>query len=223
MHERLAKTWNIDPEIGRNAYPQHLRERPYREHSGKQPGSAGAFLAWNDRPDETVDVFPEGACSCGKDLAGAADVGVRYSHQVTDLPEARAVTTQYDRHEVECACGRVHVADAPPEAAGAPGTVTYGLNFQAWCVFLLVMHHVPVERCADLIESMAGTRPSDGWVHTLLDRAARAVAAANKAIRALILLARVVCGDETPVSCQNSCNVSELVFSVLVRPLSGTR
>jgi transposase len=109
------------------------------------------------------------------------------------------VTTQYDRHGVECVCGRVHVAGVPPEAAGAPGTVTYGLNFQAWCVFLLVMHHVPVERCADIIESMAGTWPSDGWVHGLLERAAEAVAAANKAIRALIILARVVCGDETPV------------------------
>ena len=61
------------------------------------------------------------------------------------------------------------------------------------------MHHVPVERCADIIESMSGTRPSDGWVHALLARAAEAVAAANKTIRALILLARVICGDETPV------------------------
>ncbi len=126
--------------------------------------------------------------------AGARDRGVRYSHQVTGLPEARAQTTQHDRHEVECACGRVHVAD-PPEAAGAPGTVTYGLNFQAWCVFLLVMHHVPVERCADILGSMSGTRPSDGWVHALLERAA----AANTAIRALIILARVICGDETPL------------------------
>ena len=91
------------------------------------------------------------------------------------------------------------VADAPPEAAGAPGTVTYGLNFQAWCVFLLVMHHVPVERCAGILESMSGTRPSDGWVHALLGRAAQAVAAANTTIRALILAARVICGDETPV------------------------
>ena len=131
--------------------------------------------------------------------ATPAILGVRYSHQVTDLPEARAETIQYDRHEVECACGRVHVADAPPEAAGAPGTVTYGLNFQAWCVFLMVMHHVPVERCADILESMSGTRPSDGWVHALLDRAATAVAAANKTIRALIILARVICGDETPL------------------------
>ncbi len=166
---------------------------------GKQPGAPGAYLAWQEHPDKTEDVFPEGSCACGADLAGAADRGVRYSHQVTDLPDAQAVTTQYDRHEVACGCGRVHVADAPPEAAGAPGTVTYGLNFQAWCVFLLVMHHVPVERCADIIESMAGTRPSDGWVHQLLERAARAVAAANKAIRALIILARVICGDETPL------------------------
>ena len=143
--------------------------------------------------------FPEGTCGCGGDLAGARDLGVRYSHQVTDLPEARAETIQHDRHEVECACGRAHVADAPPEAAGAPGTVTYGLNFQAWCVFLMVMHHVPVERCADILESMSGTRPSDGWVHALLARAATAVAAANKTIRALIILARVVCGDETPI------------------------
>ena len=108
------------------------------------------------------------AARAAPDLADASDLGVRYSHQVTDLPEMAAATVQHDRHEVECRCGRVHVADAPPEAAGAPGTVTYGLNFQAWCVFLMVMHHVPVERCAGILESMAGTRPSDGWVHSLL-------------------------------------------------------
>lgn len=29
VHERLAETWNIDPEIGRNAYAQHSREQPH--------------------------------------------------------------------------------------------------------------------------------------------------------------------------------------------------
>jgi transposase len=166
---------------------------------GKQPGAPGAFLAWNEHPDTTEDVFPAGTCGCGADLAGARDLGVRYCHQVAGLPGARTRVTQYDRHEVACGCGRRHVADAPAGASGAPGTVTYGLNFQAWCVFLMVMHHVPVQRCADIIESMTGTRPSEGWVHALLARAARAVAAANKTIRALIILARVICGDETPV------------------------
>jgi len=61
----------------------------------------------------------------------------------------------------------------------------------------MVMHHVPVERCADILESMSGIRRSDGWVHALLGHAARAVAAANTTIRALIILAGVICGDET--------------------------
>jgi transposase len=170
-----------------------------RRKPGKQPGAPGAFLAWSDHPDQAVPHFPQGACACGADLAQARDLGVRYSHQVSDLPQVRAQVIQHDRHEVACGCGRTHVADAPPQASGAPGTVTYGLNLQAWCVFLMVMHHVPVQRCAGIIESVTGTRPSDGWVHGLLERAARAVAAANKAIRALIILARVICGDETPI------------------------
>jgi transposase len=189
-----------DDQPGKTPPPPRKRGGSGRK-PGKQRGAPGAYLAWNDHPDRTVDLFPEGNCQCGADLDQAADRGTVLSHQVNDLPEeVQAQTVQYDRHEVACACGRVHIADAPPEAGGAaPGTVTYGVSFQAWCVFLMVMHHVPVERCADIIESMAGTRPSDGWVHALLARAARAVAAANTTIRALILLARVICGDETPL------------------------
>ena len=188
-----------DDQPGRKPPQRRQRQGGKKRRPGKQPGAPGAYLPWNDHPDDTVPHFPEGTCGCGRNLAGARDLGVRYSHQVTDLPEARAETIQHDRHEVECGCGRIHVAGPPPEAAGAPGTVTYGLNFQAWCVFLMVMHHVPVERCADILGSMSGTRPSDGWVHALLARAAAAVAAANTTIRALIILARVVCGDETPI------------------------
>jgi transposase len=180
--------------------PAPKQRRQQGRRPGKQKGAPGAHLAWNDHPDDTIPHFPHGACPCGADLSGARDLGVRYSHQVTDLPGVKAATIQHDRHEVECGCGRRYVADAPAETGGgAPGTVSYGLNFQAWSVFLMVMHHVPVERCADIIESMSGTRPSDGWVHALLARAATAIAAANKTIRALILLARVICGDETPV------------------------
>jgi len=189
---------SADDQPGRQSPEPKTRRGGGKRKPGKQKGAPGTFLAWREDPDESIPHFPPGTCACGADLADAADLGVKYSHQVTDLPEARAETIQHDRHEVQCACGRRHVAEAPPEAA-APGTVTYGLNFQAWCVFLLVMHHVPVERCADILASMSGTRPSDGWVHGLLERAARAVAAANKAIRALIILARVLCGDETPL------------------------
>jgi hypothetical protein len=88
---------------------------------------------------------------------------------------------------------------APPEA-GAPGTVTYGLNIQAWCVFLLAAHHVPVpQRCAEVIASLTGTRPSGGFVHAMPARAARAVRAVRMLIRALVITAAVTCADETPI------------------------
>src|SRR5215471_9315939 len=83
--------------------------------------------------------------------------------------------------------------------AGMPGTVTYGLAVQALCAYLIAAHAVPVHRCAQLIEAMTGARPSPGFVHSVIGRAAAAVAAANKAIRALIILAHVVSADETPI------------------------
>ncbi|MGH3224106.1 MAG: MarR family transcriptional regulator [Streptosporangiaceae bacterium] len=166
---------------------------------GKQPGAPGSYLTWSDDPDDTVPLFPQGACACGRDLAGAADLGVAASHQVIDTPLVTATVTQYDGHAVECACGRLHQA-APPPDAGAPGRVTYGLNIQAWVVFLMVAHHVPVERCAQIIEPLSGARPSDGFVHAMLARAAKAVRAANMLIRALVITAAVICADETPPS-----------------------
>ena len=165
---------------------------------GKQPGAPGAHLAWSQEPDETVPLFPEGPCPCGLDLAGAADLGVVASRQVIDVPLVAAMVTQYDEHAVRCGCGRVH-EPAPAPGTGQPGTVTWGLNVQALAVFLLVMHHVPVERCAAILEAIMGERPSDGWVHSLLERAARAVRGACLLIRALIITARVVCADETPI------------------------
>jgi transposase len=165
---------------------------------GGQPGAPGSHLAWSASPDETVPHFPQGACGCGADLVAAADLGVAASHQVVDVPLETATVTQHDLHEVACRCGRVHRA-AAPAGAGVAGTVTYGLALQAWCVYLLAAHAIPVHRCAELIEALTGAEPSPGFVHAMIARAAAAVAAANKAIRCLIILAHVISADETPI------------------------
>ena len=86
-----------------------------------------------------------------------------------------------------------------PAGAGMPGTVTYGISLQAWCVYLIAAHAVPVHRCAELIQALTGARPSPGFVHGMLARAAAAVAHANRLIRALIITASVICADETPI------------------------
>jgi transposase len=178
------------------------REKPrrggWKRRPGKQLGAPGSYLAWNQNPDETVDHFPGGTCECGAALEGARDLGVAASHQQVDIPLEIAKVIQHDVHEAACRCGRVHRAGAPA-GAGLAGTVTYGPNLQAWCVFLIAAHAVPVHRCAELIEALTGARPSAGFVHGMIARAGAAVSQANNAIRALIILAPVISADETPI------------------------
>jgi transposase len=66
-------------------------------------------------------------------------------------------------------------------------------------VYLIAAHAIPVHRCAELIEALTGAQPSPGFVHSMIARAAAAVAQANKAIRCLIILAHVICAEETPI------------------------
>src|SRR5437762_963433 len=95
--------------------------------------------------------------------------------------------------------GRASSRALPVRTWPGPRTLTYRPNLQGWCVFLLVMHHVPVERCAGIIEALTGTRPSDGFVHSMIARAAKAVRGVNMLIRALVITAGVLCADETPI------------------------
>lgn len=183
---------------GRKPPREKLRRGVGKRSPGKQPGAPGSHLAWSENPDETIGHFPQGSCECGAGLAGAADLGVAASHQQVEIPLQSARVIQHEVHEVACGCGRVHRA-AAPAGTGAPGTVTYGVNLQAWCVYLIAAHAVPVHRCAELIEALTGARPSPGFVHGMIKRAAAAVAEANKLTRALIILAHVVCADETPI------------------------
>ena len=182
---------------GRQPPPGKPARKAGRRKPGKQPGSPGSHLAWSEDPDDTVPHFPDGTCACGAALSGAADPGVTASHQQVEIPLASAKVIQHDLHAVACGCGKVHQA-ARPGGVGA-ARVSYGPNLQAWCVFLMVAHAIPVHRCAELIESLTGARPSAGFVHAILARAAGQVAGANKLIRALIILAHVVCADETPI------------------------
>jgi transposase len=190
---------SMDGQPGRTR-PGRAKRKPAdgTRRAGKQPGAPGSHLAWRPDPDERVAVVPGGRCGCGADLAAGTDLGVVSSHQQVDIPLVTAKVIQYDRHAVACGCGRVTSAPAPA-GTGTAGTVTYGPNLQAWCVYLMVAHAVPVHRCAALIESLTGARPSAGFVHGMLARAAAAVATANKLIRALIIASDAVSCDETPV------------------------
>jgi hypothetical protein len=164
---------------------------------GKQPGAPGSHLAWTEAPAERVDRFPRGVCGCGADLAAGTDLGVVDRYQQHEIPPVDATITQYDQHAVRCTCGRTHTAARPDGAR--PGPVGYGPNLQAFAVYLMVVHFVPVQRCAALLESLTGAAPSAGFVHGMLARAAGLLTEVDHRIRALITLAHAVCCDETPL------------------------
>jgi len=47
---------------GKTPPQRRARQGGIKRKPGKQPGAPGAFLAWNEHPDKTEDVFPEGIC-----------------------------------------------------------------------------------------------------------------------------------------------------------------
>src|SRR5271166_5685472 len=170
------------------------REEAKNRKRGKQPGAPGAAMSWAE-PDDTRDYYPDGACACGADLAGAADLGVARSFQQLEIPEPSAQRIQHDLHETVCGCGRHHVAARP---AGVPDSpVSTGPNLRALAVYLIVFQHVPVERCRELICDAAGAQVSAGFIHSCLRKAAELAADVVKLIASLITAARVAGFDET--------------------------
>lgn len=149
------------------------------------------------RPDHRVERFPQGRCECGHELAKALDLGIVDRYQQHEIPQISVRITQYDQHQVRCGCGRLHTAPRPDGARC--GLVGYGPNLQAFCVYLMVVHFIPAQRCVELLESLTGAAPSVGFVHGMLCRTAGLLAEVDQRIRALITLAYAVCMDETPL------------------------
>lgn len=176
--------------------PRRGRGGPKRAR-GKQPGTPGTHLGWTDDPDDRRDRFPQGRCDCGHDLAAARDLGIVDRYQSHEIPQVSVKITQYDQHQVECGCGKRHTADRPQGAR--PGPVGYGPNLAAFAVYLMVVHYLPAHRVVALLESLTGTAPSVGFVHSMIGRVAGLLTEVDKRIRALITLAHAVSCDETPL------------------------
>jgi transposase len=176
--------------------PAPKRAKQSGRQRGKQKGAPGSAMPWVAVPDETVPHRPRGCCGCGADLTGAEDTGIERSHQVHDLPEVRIRVWQHDVYRVRCGCGAEYVGALPDEVSAAPSS--YGVNLKSLVVYLLVYQHVPVQRCVQLIADLTGgAGPSDGFVHGMLSRCAKAVAEVVTVIKSLITLAHVAGFDET--------------------------
>jgi transposase len=162
---------------------------------GKQPGSPGAALSQVDNPDRVVWHRPVGCIGCGAVLGSAAAVAAVTRRQVFELPETRLRVVEHRLVSCRCAgCGRVSPPSAPPEV-GAPAQ--YGSSVAALAVYLLVAHHVPVARTAQILADVLGAPVSTGWVAGLTARTATRLSGFADRVHAALRAAPVVHLDET--------------------------
>ena len=105
---------------------------------------------------------------CGAGL-GDAEVTAVESRQVFDLPERRAEVTEHLAERRRCGCGTETKAAFPSEAT-APAC--FGPAVRAAGVYLLVRHHIPIARAAEMLSDLLGVAVSTGFLASLTAEAA---------------------------------------------------
>lgn len=164
-----------------------------RKKSGGQPGHVGHRLEPVAKPDRVL-VHAVTRCRCGSDLR-RQPVAAVVAHQVFDLPQIRLEVTEHRCEQKVCAtCQRVSTAQAP---IGARQPTQYGPRLAGWAVYLTVGHFVPVARTCELIRTLTGTRPSQGWVLTCQRRLSRRLDGFIERVTELLRQSPAVCCDET--------------------------
>jgi len=205
IDELGARIAELTAQVNRNASnssvppsSEGLRKKPARPRKrggrrGKQPGAPGRHLAQVEQPDRVVVHAPATCQGCGEGLA-QAEVAQVVRRQVFDLPELGLEVTEHRAVRCRCACGTTTAASFPDQVAAPAG---YGPGVRAAVAYLTVVHHLPVERAAQLLGDLLGTPIASGTVANIGAEAAEAVAPAVEAIRGLLAEQPVVCFDET--------------------------
>jgi transposase/uncharacterized coiled-coil protein SlyX len=147
---------------------QSKREKKAQRRAGKQPGSPGAHLGRVEDPDEVVEHTPEVCDACGEGLDAGDDAGIE-CRQVFDLPPRRVHVTEHRARRRRCACGHTTAGVFPSEAT-APAC--WGPEVRAVAAYLLVRHHLPVARVAQILSDLVAAPVSTGWVAGISTQAA---------------------------------------------------
>jgi len=160
---------------------------------GKQPGAPGAYLARVPEPDQVVVHQPERCGGGGGDLTLAPVMGVE-ARQVFDLPQVRLWVCEHRVERRACACGQVTAGVVPSQARAA---ACDGPGVGGLAASLLVGHHLPVERAAQVLNDGLGAGCSAGMLGGLLSQAAGGLGGVVERVCELLRRAEVAHFDET--------------------------
>lgn len=160
---------------------------------GGQRGRKGNTMVRVDDPDRIVEHFPTACGGCGDALTAAAARGRRVRRQVFDVVDRPVEVTEHQVVTCRCACGADTTGVFPPEATGP---AVWGPKAAALAVLLVIRHHVPYKRAAELLASI-GAAVSVGWIVTQVTRAAAMLTGWLAGLRARLHQAAVLHADET--------------------------
>ena len=178
--------------------PPSTPPRASKPPSGRQPGGQSGHEGYHrpllppDQVNEFVVVKPGRCRHCRKPLKGEDPDPVR--HQVTELPELAAQTTEYQRHRLRCdGCGHATLA-ALPEGVSAGA---FGPRLQAMLAYLSGQAHLSKRQIEELLSDAFGVSISLGSVVAAQQAVSEAVAASVEEAKAYVEHQPVAYADET--------------------------
>jgi transposase len=171
-----------------------LRE-PSGKRTGGQKGHPGETLRRVEKPDATVNHYPQACAGCGKPLTAATATG-HVARQVFDLPEPRPlIITEHRAHACRCAACGTQTRAAFPEAVTAP--VQYGQRIGAFVLYLLHYQLLPEKRLAALMADLFGVRLAAATIARISQDCAERFQGFAEALRDHVAAAPVKHMDET--------------------------
>jgi transposase len=144
-------------------------------------------------PDEVVVHRPVVCAGCGGDLTLAPVTGVE-ARQVFDLPQVRLWVCEHRAERRQCACGQVTAGVFPSQARAA---ACYGAGVRGLASYLMVQHHLPVERAAQVLGDALGAGVSVGMLAGLGAEAAGGLGGFVERVREQLTRSQVAHFDET--------------------------
>lgn len=202
LRERLAFYEN--PKNSRNSSipPSKDENRPKRNQSlrkptgrkpGGQPGRKGKTLEMVNNPDKEIDLIPNFCNNCGSSLEGLPTIKLK-SRQVVDLPEPRAIFTEYRSYAKSCSCGCITRENFPPNVS-AP--ISYGPRIESLIGYYHARQYLPFARMKEMFNDVFNIGISEGGLHYILERFSRKTDTAYNEIKQRIKSSEVVGVDET--------------------------
>ncbi len=174
---------------------QSLRTSSGRK-SGGQHGHAGITREQTVSPDEVITCRPEVCHSCKRSLHGITGL-VWEKRQVADIPPMQMFVKEYRSESISCPDCKARSIGIFPDQVSS--TFQLGTHFQSLVVYLSVVHHLPFERLARLVNDLWHCPVSQGTIDTILSKAADSGKPLHESIRSLVKRESWVGGDETGV------------------------